>query len=986
MDGPVDGPAEAFAKLALLNPLNTVSTSGQRPLATNVASADDSTAFVLLRPAAVKGALVSDICQRFEKRGLTLSAMRMIKPGADVAKRHYSGLALPTSELASLVGDLAPGPAVAMLWSGAGAIGALLAIAGNADPLKAQPGTVRGDLSAADRPDPLLEVAPNAAEVRRLTDIWFEPGDLSATAPSLAAAPSPAAPPPSAPAANAKPAIAAGKDAEKPTNASKAGKAGKAATAVDVSDGGSAAAAAPPPVDLRIVDPVKPPNLLPPKPIAALGRFYITTAINYANGSPHMGHAYEAIAADVLARYHKAYGREVYFLTGADEHGQKIADTAAAQGIKPIELVDRSVAQFKHLDWTLGCDFDGYVRTTSDAHKKLCRALWQKCVNKGDVYLGVYVGWYNVREETFVTESDASAADYKDPVTGKDLKKMEEPSYMFKMAQYQERILAHIRNHPEFIMPESRRNEVLERLAVPLQDLSVSRTTFDWGIAVPGDTPGHVMYVWFDALSNYITQIGYDALAADPATSSPTAKFWPCDCHLIGKDIIWFHCVIWPAMLMSAGLPLPKCVLAHGFVHGADGKKMSKSIGNVVDPYDVLARFPVDSFRFFIVRDAPFGGDLTFSETALALRHNSELADTFGNLVNRSLALLSKYTGGKIPTQAAEPNVDGSPVVDVGALRAASEAAYAGWELDRAAGLAVSALNATNKYLTDLEPWKMKEGDPRRLTVLRTVLEALYAVCHFLQPLLVHGVPKVFDKLNMHPVHISALKPTLDNLPPGHSTNASGGLILYDKVETAEALAKIAADAAVKKAAIEAAAKKQRDKAKAAASGVEESEFAKLDLRVGRIVEVTRHAEADALYVEKIDLGEGTPRQVVSGLVKFIPIEAMANRRVVCVANLKPTKLKGVESQAMVLCGKATDGSAMELVEPPEGVPLGERVTCEGHTDEPEKQLNPKKKIWEKLQPTLNTSDACVVRYEQLPFMTSKGPCTVQSLKGGAVG
>ena len=328
--------------------------------------------------------------------------------------------------------------------------------------------------------------------------------------------------------------------------------------ALDISDGAKKT--------LRDTEPVKPPRMHPQSPIPSCGQYYITTAINYANGAPHMGHAYEAICADVVARYHRMYGRDVYFLTGADEHGQKIADTAEKQGLKPQQLVDACVAQFKHLDWTLGCEFDGYVRTTSDAHKHLCRRLWEKCTAAGDVVLGEYEGWYNVREEKFVPDNEAEAAGFKDPASGQELKKMKESSYMFKMSRYQQRIIDHIKTNPEFIMPEERRNEVLARLDVPLLDLSVSRTTFDWGISCPGDKPGHVMYVWFDALSNYMTHIGYDAMAADPSKASPTAKFWPADVHLIGKDIIWFHCVIWPAILFSADLPLPKTVLAHGFV------------------------------------------------------------------------------------------------------------------------------------------------------------------------------------------------------------------------------------------------------------------------------------------------------------------------------------------------------------------------------------------------------------------------------------
>ena len=715
----------------------------------------------------------------------------------------------------------------------------------------------------------------------------------------------------------------------------------------------------------------------PKAPIASLGRFYITTAINYANGPPHMGHAYEAVIADVIARYHRAYGREVYFLTGADEHGQKIADTAKGLDLQPIELCDRHVAHFQQLDKTLHADYDGYVRTTSDAHKKLARQLWAKCEKAGGVYLGKYCGWYNVREETFVTETDAQANDYKDPVSGKDLKKMEEDSYFFKLSAYQQKLIEHIKANPEFVMPEARRNEVLERLAVPLQDLSVSRTTFDWGIACPGDVPGHVMYVWFDALSNYLSGIGYDADAPNPSKSSPLAKFWPANIHLIGKDIIWFHCVIWPAILMCAGCALPKTVLAHGFVHGGDGRKMSKSLGNVVDPYEVLTRFPVDSFRFFLVRDAPFGGDVTFSETALALRHNSELADTFGNLVHRSLALALKYCGGKVPDVAAAPNV-----VDVGALKTSTEAAIAAHQLDVAAGYAIGVLNNTNKYLTDTEPWHMKADDPQRLVVVRTTLEAIYVASLYLQPYLIDGANAVFKKLNTPPRPLHSLEDGLCHLTPGTATSA--GDILYQKAETKEAIEQQMREAEEKKK--KETERNRKDAAKAASGGGAQSDFSKVDLRVGKIVEVKPHPDSENLYVEKIDLGESSgPRTVVSGLAKFIPLEQMKGRRVVCVTNLKGRAIVGVDSQAMVLCGKGE--GAMELVEPPEGVPPGERVLCEGHDAPPEAQLNPKKKIWEKeVQPKLNVSDACVARFGELPFTTSGGVCTVQTLKGCDIG
>lgn len=914
---------------------------------------------------------MSEICQRFEKRGLALVAMRMLKPGAETAKQHYTGVSSDKSVLAGLVADLAPGPALAMLWSGPSALSSVRAIVGSDDPLKALPGTVRGDLSSAFTADGLVELAKDAADVARLTDVWFEPADLKASAKSIAKLPA-------APASAGAVAAPSGKAAK------------KAAAAASKAAGGGAGGgtAVSPEVLAKFSQAVRKPKAIP-----SLGRFYITTAINYANGAPHMGHAYEAVAADVIARYHRLYGREVFFLTGADEHGQKIADKAAERGMTPIDVCDEHVAQFKNLDATLGVEFDGYVRTTADQHKELSRALWTKCQQAGGVYLDKYVGWYNVREETFVTETDAAANDFKDPVSGKELKKMEEPSYFFKLSAYQERLVKHITDNPEFITPEKSRNEIMEKLREPLRDLSVSRTTFSWGIPVPGDVPGHVMYVWFDALSNYVSGIGWDASKKDPSKAHPNAKFWPADIHLIGKDIVWFHCVIWPAMLMCAGAPLPKSVLAHGFVHGADGKKMSKSIGNVVDPYEVLARFPVDSFRFFLMRDAPFGGDINFSETALALRHNAELADTFGNLVHRSLALCAKYSNGKVPSESADHSV-----LDVGALRAATEQAFKSNQLDVAAGLAIGGLHAANKYVTDAEPWHLKEGDVKRLVIVRTVLECIYACSHFLAPFVLDGATKTFAKLNTPPKHIHSLKPTLDNLQPGNQCEV-GGEVLYQKVETAEALAeqkkasdlkkKAIADGEKKRAAKEAAAKGEAGPAGGDAAA---SDFSKLDLRVGQIVHVERHpcGESPGLYVEKIDLGEPSgPRQVVSGLVKFIPQEGMLNHRVVVVANMKPSKFGKsvkVESQAMVLCGKSADGTKMELVTPPEGVPLGERVVCVGHDAPAEAQLNPKKKIWEKVQPTLSINASKTACFEALPFMTSKGPCVVDTLTTGAVG
>ena len=481
---------------------------------------------------------------------------------------------------------------------------------------------------------------------------------------------------------------------------------------------------------------------------------------------------------------------------------------------------------------------------------------------------------------------------------------------------------------------------------------------------------------------------------------------WPSRCHLIGKDIIWFHCVIWPAILLACGIALPRAVLAHGFVHGADGLKMSKSLGNVVDPYDVLKRFSVDAFRYFLVRDSPFGGDVTFSEDAMKLRYEGELADTYGNLVNRGLTLCDKFCGSVVPEEAAEQ------IWSVAALVASVEAAFAAYALHTALEKVMGALNDANKYVTDAEPWHMKEGDPKRRVVVRTVLEAVYVCTHLLQPYLVQAAPKVFAQLATPPVPISSLGATLDHLTPGTKTVApTKGDVLFQKEGAAaggakgggkeakgdkaaaskEAQDKARAEKAARTAALQAKQAEQRAAAKEAkeggggggGGGGDEVPVSKLSLVVGAIVSVEKHPSADALYVEQVDLGEASgPRQVVSGLVKYVPMDQMAGRKVVVVANMKPSKLKGVESQAMVLCAFSGDGGAAELLAPPEGCAPGDKVSVEGAAGEAEAVLNPKKKQWEAIQPHLATDAAGLAAYKGKPFQTAKGPVRAATLCG----
>lgn len=703
-------------------------------------------------------------------------------------------------------------------------------------------------------------------------------------------------------------------------------------------------------------------------------KFSITTAINYANGAPHMGHAYEAVSSDVIARYHRAYGRDVLFQTGSDEHGQKISEAAEVAGCKPIDLCDKHVVLFKGLNEKIAISNDVYNRTTSDVHKTACKELFNRSKKNGDIYLDTYEGWYNVREETFVTESDAQLSEYIDPVSGKPLKKMSEESYFFRQSRYQEQLVAHIEQNPEFIQPTRRRNEILVRLREDkLRDLSVSRTTFDWGIPVP-DAPGHVLYVWFDALTNYLTGTGWPDVPTDSSSDSSNAhqksSYWPADVHIIGKDISWFHCVIWPCMLWSAGLPLPKCVFGHGFVMAGDGQKMSKSIGNVVDPLEQLKKYSSDTFRYYLMRNGVYGSDIPFSESNLILTHNSDLADVLGNLIHRATNLCAKNCSGVVP------DVDSSAiekVIDVPLLRAHSELAMKSFATHTVCELAINAVKDTNKYLTESAPWAVKGdgAEVRKAVIIRSVLEAAYVAAHFLSPFIPDSSKSIFEKLNTQPVLIWRLKSS-NNLTPG--TKIAVGEILFAKHE-ADDLVIEAKDKKEKKAQVPVAKK---------AAVNAPVDVSRLSLKVGTITKVWRHPDAEKLYVELIEVGDASgPRQVVSGLAEHVPENEMLGKRVVVVANMKPSKMRGVESTAMVLCGTGNDGK-VECVSPPEGVANGTVVTCADFPSDPDEQLNPKKKVFEAVSPDFSIKDG-VATYKGSPFKVGDAVCTLPTLKEGTI-
>jgi methionyl-tRNA synthetase len=576
--------------------------------------------------------------------------------------------------------------------------------------------------------------------------------------------------------------------------------------------------------------------------------FYITTAINYTNGPAHMGHAYEAATTDAIARFARLKcspenGDTAYFVTGADEHGEKIAKTAEKEGKEPIDICNTYVTGFQCLNQRILVSNDDYVRTTSDRHKRTAQALWLKCAANDDIYLDQYSGWYNVKEEAFVTDSEAELCNYIDEATGQPLQRVQEASYFFKMSNYHDRLVEHIESHPEFICPESHRNAILARLnGDRLRDLSVSRTTFTHGIPVPeGFEKNHVMYVWFDALTNYLS--GVNALGVcneDGSKDEELVKLWPADVHIIGKDILWFHTVIWPCILMSAGIPLPKTVFAHGFVNDKEGKKMSKSVGNVVDPHDMLDKFDVDSFRWYLCKEAPYGGELSFSEDNMRDMHNADLCDTLGNMVHRVTKLCGKYCDGVI-MDVPSPE---TAVLDFDAVRKAYVAKMEVMALEGGANIAIQACRDVNGYLTKEEPWKLKgdEFTEKRQVVVRATLEAVYAVAHLLLPFIPKGASEIMKKMNTAPMSLYDINANLRNLEVG--TKVDVGEILYERNLSDEEKNLSKGETSKKKqfSYEEAQRLKKEKKAKeAAASKAGQSnqpEFTKMDIRVGQITKV----------------------------------------------------------------------------------------------------------------------------------------------------
>jgi methionyl-tRNA synthetase len=466
--------------------------------------------------------------------------------------------------------------------------------------------------------------------------------------------------------------------------------------------------------------------------------FYITTAISYPNGRPHIGHAYEAIAADAIARFHRLDGRDVFLMTGTDEHGLKMAQAARDRGIDPRTLADEMSGYFRDMDDALNISYDRYIRTTEPAHYSASQALWQAMEANGDLYLGRYEGWYSVRDEAFYDEAeliDGAGGERLSP-QGTPVEWTIEESWFFRLSAYADRLLALYEEQPDFIRPEGRRNEVLSFVRGGLSDLSISRTSFDWGVPVPG-SPGHVMYVWVDALANYLTGVGY------PEKTGDYERFWPADVHIIGKDIVRFHAVYWPAFLMSAGLPVPRQVFGHGFVLNR-GEKMSKSVGNVVDPVGMAETYGVDQLRYFLLREVSFGQDGSYSHEAIVARTNADLANGLGNLAQRCLSMIAKNCGGAVPAPGPMAAEDLALFVAIDAAEQAMRAAMATFALHSALATIWEAVSAANVYFAEQAPWTARKTDPARADhILYVAAEAIRRIAILTR----WAIPASADKL-----------------------------------------------------------------------------------------------------------------------------------------------------------------------------------------------------------------------------------------------
>lgn len=642
--------------------------------------------------------------------------------------------------------------------------------------------------------------------------------------------------------------------------------------------------------------------------------FYITTPIYYPSGKLHIGHAYTTVAGDAMARYKRLRGFDVMYLTGTDEHGQKIQRKAEEKGVTPQQYVDEIVAGIKELWKKLDISYDDFIRTTEERHKKVAAKIFDRLVQQGDIYLDEYEGWYCTPCESFFTERQL--VEGKCPDCGRPVEKVKEESYFFKMSKYVDRLLKFYEENPEFIQPESRKNEMINNFIKPgLEDLAVSRTTFDWGIKVPGD-PKHVIYVWIDALSNYITALGYGT-----ENDEKFNKYWPADVHLVGKEIVRFHTIYWPIMLMALDLPLPKKVFAHGWLLMKDGK-MSKSKGNVVDPVTLIDRYGLDALRYYLLREVPFGSDGVFTPEGFIERINFDLANDLGNLLNRTVAMIQKYFGGTVTKDMIEPTKFDE---ELKAFREETIQKYVEAMENMEFSISLSTLwqfiSRTNKYIDETQPWILAKEEMKRgqlASVMYHLSESLRHIAVLLTPFLTRTPERIFEQLGI----------TDESLKDWNSIQSFGQLETIQVKKGEPIFPRLDIEVEVKyiKEQMQGTEKKEekQEEVNEAKEEISIDDFMKVDMRVAEVLHAEPVKKADRLLKLKLDLGNNEKRQVVSGIAQFYKPEELIGKKVICVTNLKPVKLRGELSQGMILAGEENGKLSLATVD--SSLPNGTKI------------------------------------------------------------
>lgn len=650
-------------------------------------------------------------------------------------------------------------------------------------------------------------------------------------------------------------------------------------------------------------------------------KFYITTPIYYPSGKWHIGTCYTTIICDALARYKRMQGYDVFYLTGTDEHGQKIQKVAQAHNVPVKQYIDSVVDELKKLWSLLDISYDKFIRTTDEEHMQAVQKIFTKLYENGDIYKSQYEGWYCTPCEAFWTKTQL--VDGKCPDCGRPVELMKEESYFFKLSKYQDKIQKLIEDNKEFLQPVTRQNEMLNNFIKPgLQDLCVSRTSFDWGIKVPFD-PKHVIYVWIDALTNYITALGYGS-----DDDSKFKKYWPADIHMMGKEIIRFHSIIWPAILMALDLPLPKKVYGHGWLM-FNNDKMSKSKGNIVDPFILCERYGVDALRYYMLREVPFGQDGNFTNEIFLKRRNSDLANDLGNLVSRVTAMVMQYFDGVIPAPDKKEAVDDELIAMANAMYNQVTACMDKMYVPDALDNIFKVIQRANKYIDECTPWilaKSEDGKARLKTVMYNLCEVIRMSAVILQPFLTKTPAKIFKKLGIEEENLKNFE-SIEKFGAaieGHKVDK--GEQLFERIDIQKEL-KVMDDILEeqKKAAQKENQKKEEKENTVDISEITIDDFAKIQLKVGKVVECQKVEKADKLLCSKIDLGEGRPRTIVSGIAKYYTPEEMVGKQVIVVTNLKPVKLRGIESQGMVLCASDEQGN-LAIISPEKDMTAGSEV------------------------------------------------------------